>query len=443
MKYSLIALFLLVPIVFLSPLEMYRINVLFTAISISRFLIIIAYIFIVFGLLINSFKFYRTHINSFLFFYLLIPLILTMPRLHNYEFLVIVLSAGVIFAITHSIKSFNSHLILLRAFQFSYIWFIFFALYTYIFFFKTGSPVTDIPFREFLPFTMPEAGHIKKGFIVGGAGQMALPRLSLPLGTPPVTSMALVMGILVFLADNTLSLSKFGGCFRWIMSFLLILCLFATMSKTGIVVLFFSMTFFVYFKVIKRGKINKNALRYSLFIFFFLILMAVFLPVDNVVHRLFNPEVMSGTIKEHFNTRIEGIRIFSQNLKHFFGGVGLGNYYLFGKGTQSHSSYTTILAEIGILGSFSVWLVYIYTAIMIHKCYEKAKKQNFYKTIFPENLILCYLIGTLCILIGALAYEIISLWPVFVFLGLTNNAIVVIQREISVGSSALMPQTTE
>lgn len=433
-----VIIFFLAAAIFFSPLEMYRIPVGYTALSISRFLIILLCVFVVFCLVSTSFKIHRSSLNGVLFLYLAVPLILTIPRFNNTEFLALILGAALIFIITHSSKTCKTHLILLRSFQYSYIWYIFFAIYSYLVFFQTGSPVTDIPFRDMLPFTLPEAGHLKKGFLVGAGGHMPIPRLALPFGTPPAASMALVIGVIVYLADKTLSLSRKGHIFRWIMVVALLLCVLATMSKSGFVVLVFSAFILCYFKIIKSGRINKKIFKCFIFLLFFFLFLFVLLPVEVVLLRLFDVDTMSNTVTRHFQTRVQALHIVFQNLQHLFLGVGFGNYGLYGEGPHSHSTYTTILVELGVLGSVFFWLLYAYTTITNFFCFRKYSRQRLGISDIQKTMVLGYLIGNIGILIGALVYDFILMWPVFVFLGLTNNAVLVLQRETALKISGVL-----
>jgi len=420
-RYSLV-LFFLVIIVFFLPLEIYRITIHDTAISLSRLLSIMLAILVLFLVANNVFKIYRTPLNGLLFLYLMFPLILTLSRISNTEIMGLIFGGVLIFIIVNGLKSYKHHLVLVRAFQISYVWFIFFALYSYTFYFTRGSPVTDIPFREFLPFSLPEAGHIAKGFLVGG-GAMSLPRLALPFGTPPSTSMALVIGIITFAYDKTLEISRKRRMFKYLMLFLLLLCLFATMSKSGVMLFILSFFIFCYFKIIKPLRIPKKTLKLGLFIIFLFIIVSILLPTGPVFNRLFNIQSMEGDLNTHLETRLQALEIVKSDLSRFLFGVGFGNYREFGDGPHSHSAYTTILVELGILGSFSFWFLYFYTTAMSY-IRLKYYRSDELKSSKKANLLLGYFTANFCILAGGLVYDFISIWPVFIVVALSNNAVI-------------------
>jgi len=269
---------------------------------------------------------------------------------------------------------------------------------------------------------MPDAGHLKEGFLVG-AGSLPLPRLALPLSTPPSTSMSLTLGITIFFADKTLQETRVKALFRIVMLLLLIGCLLLTISKSGALMFLFIMLCFSITHFIMYGGISKSIVPLSFLIFLMILIAAVLIPLDTILLRLTSWDVMESTITVHFESRVHAISIAMEDVYRFLFGVGFGNYYLYGEGIHSHSPITTRFVELGVFGSIFFWALYVSATISSYYC---LLRYSLLDIKFDKNasFLYAYFIGNLGLLFGATLYESIMIWPMFIFVALTLSMVV-------------------
>lgn len=414
--------FLIRCVIVFSPLEIYRVEVGGLPISLSRlFLFIALLVFIIhYGLQSK-----RLIINIFVcivLLYVCVPLILGAFRFTNLTVLELVLASVVIFLIVVYSGNMKDHQYLLRSFQYSYMWYVFFGLYTYYIYFICGTPIVDVPFREYIPFQILDPGHIERGFVIGGKTNL-IPRLALPLTSPPATSMSLVLGFLIFAGDKSLMTTLKLNIVRYAMMVFMIILIFMTVSKAGIILLFF--VFFMLFTYEVRSKNNAPKILPGVLIavLFVLVIVYIYLPHDSIVARLFVWSEMENTVSGHYDTRIHAINVVLSDSVVFFLGGGYGNYWMFGHGPHSHSPITTNLVELGILGSVFFWALYLY-AIYGLFVYNRnnsvsAKSAN----SFECNIARHYYIGMITIIVGSFMYESITNWPFFIFVALSYSVI--------------------
>lgn len=416
--------YLLAAVVFFHPFDIYRIDVAGLPFSISRLFLGATLLLWSFLLLISVLEVRRHKANIIVLLYFGVPFALSIARITNSEILSLLMGSVFLILVLQNVDGFKQHLALVRAFELSFVWYVFFGFYTYYFYGRYGVPLRDIPFRGLIPLELLGAGHIQesKGFMIG-AGYLALPRLSLPLSTPPATSLALSLGIVLFFSDKTLLKSISVRIFRGIMLLMLFFCLMLTMSKSGMLMFVFAMISFSVLHIVRYKSIDKKLMLKYFLIIPIIALVLSYLPIDNVITRYTDSRILQVSVTHHFNSRLDALAIATENISRFLFGAGYGNYRLYGEGIHSHSPITTNLVELGIVGSLFFWALYIYTAVANYRCLRALTHlESKYK--YRAAFYLLYFVGIISILFSALLYEAITIWPMYIFVALSLSMVV-------------------
>lgn len=418
MNLNSIATALVSAAIILYPIDLYRIEIIGLPLSIPRLLVLLSAPIIFISLFLQKFPKNQLTYSILALLSASSVLSLTVFRLKENDWFILLFFIALYLIITNLPRSPQTKFTILRSFELSYLLYIPFSIYAYYIFFKFGEPLSDIPFRDVIPLKLLGAGHLGGGFLVE-VGNRALPRLSFPFVSPPMLGVAVVLGLLIFYYDKTLLKSKLLRGYRWTMLIALIFILFLTMSKAGVFTLF--ITLLVGATVTFRGTFDVSLTAISKKLLTLLVLAGgiLALSVTVVFDRLFDWEVMENTVTKHIETRTEALSILLENEFNFLFGVGFGNYEFYGSGVHSHSTFTTILAELGVVGSLCFWLLFALVSWWSYLEYRKfcvSRKEvtswrSLHYGIFLTNV---------AILVSVFAYEALYIWPTFIALGLSS-----------------------
>jgi hypothetical protein len=249
-----------------------------------------------------------------------------------------------------------------------------------------------------------------------------LQRLHLPIGSPPRLSMFLSIGIILLLGlilYNIRTKQNRKILLAYVASALVLtVMLFLTMSRSGLIALAGGSILLIYLwksDLFYRYVFLKVSL--GLYVVTILIIVAIILPgpVHHAVERMSST---IGGLTEHLQTRLEALAIWSASLKNILVGVGLSNYQLYAKGVHSHSAYTTVIAERGLIGSFTYWPFYFYPFLVLFlsaTAHSHEYKWQAYKRALAAILFV--------IIFGSLFYEFMQERNIWVVMGLAGAAL--------------------
>lgn len=265
-----------------------------------------------------------------------------------------------------------------------------------------GIPLTDLPFRDIIPLPIESAGHLERGFRFGDFA-----RLALPFSTPPHLAAATIL-VLVLL--NYLALPRMAGTKSKVLLFLLLgVVLVGTFSRTGYLMAIVGAV--VAFLVAKRLDFR------LVFGLATLIALTVILALGSVGPDKAADRLMSTQSNaHHLSTRMQALSIWMRTPATTLFGIGLGDYSLYGEGPHSHSDYTTMLSERGILGVLS-WFP-LFGAPLWGLSRIRRHSRGAYESRVVDGLIVALIV---C-LFGGVLYQILQIITVWLVLALAYAA---------------------
>jgi hypothetical protein len=292
--------------------------------------------------------------------------------------------------------------------------------YTYILYFSTGRLVRDIPFRAAIPLELSDSGHLAQGHNVWG-----VPRLSLPFSSPPHLA-GLIVALLSIVAAQLLFNRYSRRKRRWLLAYagLLFGALILTFARSGWLGLAGGILVLV--TKVFHSK-NRRFLRriFLLFLISFSLLGGIiFLTPERVTESLMSrfslgPETDLG---RHWETRLRALDIWSNGLGTMLFGVGMSNFLVYGQGVHSHSPYTTVLAERGLVGSVFFWMFYFGSSWWVLRRSISLWRRRDYE---GYSMVFGVFAATVGVLFGSLFYEYIHrnvVWILFALAAATIRA---------------------
>lgn len=229
-----------------------------------------------------------------------------------------------------------------------------FAVFTWGQFALLGVVVGQLPLAGILPVPLADPGHLATETVAAG-----FPRLALPYTSPPALSLALAISILIgfgFRLFGTAGTRRDGQPSVPALSLaVLLVLLLGTISRSGWIAFVAGLVWMVVVQQrVQLRHIAYAALGASLLA----VVVAVLFPTEAITDRL---QFTEGT-RKHLETRLEALSIFGRNLETMLLGVGLNSYqeYSASGGPHSHSPFTTVLAERGVVGWLGFWPLYFY-----------------------------------------------------------------------------------
>tara|TARA_B100000427_G_scaffold302255_1_gene285995 strand:+ start:5 stop:1288 length:1284 start_codon:yes stop_codon:yes gene_type:complete len=387
----------------------YVINLGFLSINLDRlFLGFLSFIGILFLINKGSFRISKLHLFLLLF--------LSYSILNNFFLgqLQLMSIYSIILLIVISSEDIKEEVLYL-ALKISFLGYVFWALFSLIYFFYYG-PLVQLPFSSILPeIFQKDLGHAE---VVANYYSL-FPRVSFPFGTPPVLSCLGAMYFLFFLHQLKLQNNSFIKKSSFVyfgLAFSLFIAI-ITVSKTGFAIILAGLI--INFLLDLKWKINKKSFFYSLAIFFLLIIFFLFLisfiesnPISNFIYqRLFLSSAVDFDANYeggHLNIRLKAIQEFlSFSIFHKIFGIG----YLNIEDLHYHSSLLTALHEIGILGFIFLMLILflpIKNAFHIYIYTNSKKELQKAKYVISSGV---------CIIVAHLVYEIPYAQFLWVFWG--------------------------
>jgi len=254
--------------IFLTPLDAYRIEFPIFNLSLFRIFVIvlsIAYFFYFLGI---KMKIQKSIMYPFLFLQIIsLFLSLLLARYNDRLFTIFektIMGILICFIFINIFKEKKDFYQATKYFILSYFFYFFFAIYTYYMGFL-NKKVTELPFVNIFKLSFVPLERLKGGRLyIGSSGN--LQRLSLPTGSPPRLSMFLLIGAIIlfslwiynyFFQNNIIKRKKAN--IYLVSSIIVSIMIFLTMSRAGWLTLFFSLLF-LYFLWQERKNKKANIL---------------------------------------------------------------------------------------------------------------------------------------------------------------------------------------
>lgn len=261
---------------------------------------------------------------------------------------------------------------------YSYLIYFVFAAITLYNYYILGELLTDIPFRSAIPLPLANGGHLENASRVGGGG-VTMPRVALPYTSPPNLAVSYVIALIAAFGLSLL----YTDIKQRMALFTLILAsgvgIVITFSRTGWVVGVVSVSVLV----ILSYSVTKDSTHLWYIILsggvFVIMLLFVIFPVELITGQL----VPGSSAQGHVATRRDAVSILLKDWKNTLVGVGINNYQIATleidtnrTGSHSHSPYTTVLAERGILGSLLYWPLFYYPLLSLSREIKRVHSIN-------------------------------------------------------------------
>jgi FtsH-binding integral membrane protein len=124
-------------------------------------------------------------------------------------------------------------------------------------------------------------------------------------------------------------------------------------------------------------------------------------------------------LRGHVQTRLDALGIWVTDPKTFLFGVGFSNYSLYGSGIHSHSPYTTVLGERGLVGSLPFWAFYFGVSVWA------GRRAVLWRKLDPDrfSMLLGIFAATVGVLFGSIFYEYIHRNVVWILFALAAGTI--------------------
>ena len=406
----------------LAPLNVYRAELPLVNLSGFRILLIVLIISYVFSMLARGGKIRKNPMYLFLSLHLFSTLLALgvgeFTSRTGTIFLTTVAGLALCFVFGNILDNKEKLYRAIHVFLTSYLIYVFFAVYTYYIGY-IGGKVVDIPFRDLLPFKMPPPGHLEGGrMFVATTG--ALQRLSLPTGSPPRLSIFLAAGVVLLMGLALYAITNQRSGRRWIpyvlFASILTIMTYLTMARTGWIALIGGLLILTYLWKSKLlfYRLSIKFLFITVVTLFLIALIVIVIPLPILVPIERVTTTLEG-LERHWVTRLEALSIFYTDIKTAFIGVGLSNYQLYARGIHSHSAFTTVLAERGLIGSLLYWLLYFYSFLFLYrsaKRNDKDPKWQSYKRAIVAALFV--------VIFGSLLYEFLHEVQVWIIIALAT-----------------------
>jgi hypothetical protein len=298
------------------------------------------------------------------------------------------------------------------------VWVILGLGYTYGLFFLKGQLVREIPFRSIFPFELASGGWLTNIHNVAG-----VPKLALPFSSPPHLA-GFILVLLNLLAAKVL----FGGGLKrkrlWLLPYavLLLVALLLTFARSGWLGFAGGLCILVLqvFRLRRKWMLRMLMLLSSVMMLVMLGIV-VFAPHD--IRSSFSSRFVVGPETDlggHLRTRMEALGIWMIDVKSFLFGIGFSNYPVYGSGIHSHSPYTTVLAERGLVGSLFFWMFYFGSSWWVWRRSISLWRQRDYE---GYSMLLGVFAATVGVLFGSLFYEYIHRNVVWILFALATATI--------------------
>lgn len=297
-----------------------------------------------------------------------------------------------------------------------------FAVFTWTQFALFGVVVAQLPLGELLPLPLASPGHLSTEIVAAG-----FPRLALPYSSPPSLSLSLAVSILLGLSFGLFGGGRSDGEERarlpvlWLA--VLLVLLLGTISRSGWAAFLAGLTWLF----LVQGRLRLRHVGYGVAgVAMVLLVVTFFFPTEAIADRL---RVTEGTSK-HLQTRLEALRIFSRDVATGLFGVGLNSYQEYSSlgGPHSHSPFTTVLAERGIVGWLTYWPLYLYVWLTTWRMSTEEQDGAWRSAMAGLSA------AVAAVLVGSLLYEFILINHAWLAVGLAAAGIGV-DRRLRVGVS--------
>lgn len=301
----------------------------------------------------------------------------------------------------------------------SHVFTLVFATFTWAQYALFGVVIGELPLGGLLPLPLADPGHLATETAVAG-----FPRLALPYASPPALSLALAVTLLLGLSFRIFGKRGRDGGNRsrvplfWLP--LLLVLLLGTISRSGWVAFLAGLAWFF----VCQGKLRLRYMGYAVAGACLVVAVAgLVFPTEAIASRL---EITEGT-REHLQTRLEALKIFSRDFETSVLGVGLNSYqeYSVSGGPHSHSPLTTVLAERGILGWLTYWPMYLYLWLATYWSARDESDADWQ----AEKAGLSAAVAA--ILVGSVLYEFILINHVWLAIALAAGGVAVDRRRSS------------
>lgn len=410
--------------IFLVPLDPYRVSFTFVNLSLFRLSLIVLMLNFIFKVLFGKVKIYKNRMYPFLVLHLFSTILAL--GMGNYAtrtqtVFFITLTGIAMNIIFYNIFDSKQKLYkAVSAFLASYAIYVFFAIYTYYSFVILGTERIGFPFTNLIPFDIVP-GIAGGRLFVGSTG--IFPRLHLPIGSPPRLSMILALGVIFLLGLILYNIRSKGSrkILLTYVSFALVLTAMVvlTMARSGWLALAGGLALLIFLwksELLYHHVFSKLLLGFCVIIILVMVAIVLAGPSQIIIER-----VTSGTgVMRHIETRLEALTIWYTNLKTMLFGVGLSNYqfYSYSGGVHSHSAYTTVLAERGLIGSLMYWPLYFFPFLFL--CLSDTARSHEYKWQSYKRALAAALF---VVIFGSLFYEFMQERNMWVVIGLAGAAV--------------------
>lgn len=396
--------------IFFVSLDRYKLDLDILPINITLFrLIYIAFIIFAFIKIFSRGYIIRSSVLYLLLFFQLLILLINIPRTidpgtSNAYFLNEIMGILLVFTMLN-IYSKEDVAWLLKGFGISFIFPILISIYAYYVFFFHGELISVLPLSDKLSFIQTDFFNIKPF----RAGKFL--RLGLPFSTSTHLGITASLVFILYFFKRKFGYQNRGSLLA---IFLVLFITFGTLSRSIFVSLGLTALLYLLFNLYKNEwRVNIKVFAISLISLIFLtFLFSQTALYDKLIGRL-SKNILEG---RHFLIILDGIDIWTKNIKNFFFGIGDGNLGLYyGSRTDLPpasllSSYFTTLVFRGIVGFFSVYMIYFVFALRLFK--------DYLLKIRYENSVLFF--GLINIIFAFLLYELRFVLTVWIFIGIIS-----------------------
>jgi O-antigen ligase len=249
-------------------------------------------------------------------------------------------------------------------------------------------------------------------------------RLSLPFGSPPHLSLAIISAIIILM--YYLFKEKIN-CKKILLLLLLLAVFIGTLTRTTIISLALSLIIILFIVIVNKDVVKRRTVSivkkkklFKIILISFIGLSvftgSIFVLPDGTFNKLVRRFSELQKNSRHFLVIYEGFNILSEKLSNFFLGIGTkGSIYY--QGVYAHlpphflNSYLTILVERGVIGFFLYYGFYFILLIELFLICSKNK----------NRLNLMLLLVLINILISFLGYELRGIIPIWILTAIMTS----------------------
>jgi hypothetical protein len=268
-----------------------------------------------------------------------------------------------------------------------------FALYSYTHFWRVGQPVREVPFVQHLPMFVSRAEHLEHGGVIWGSVEN-LPRLSLPLLSAPHLAVCAVLASFFALCCLVVSRRRIARAGFALVAVLLAAVTIGTISRSGLLLMAVGSLLFV---ALLARRLSPGMVLVPVGVVVAGLVFSQVFHTGAIVSRL--TEVQGESTTHHIESRVEAVDLAHGSPTVASFGVGLGRYEDIVGVEHSHSDYTTVLVERGILGSLLFWLPALASLVRLFDLGRRAVGDG-------EVIVKTAMIALFLVLAGSLIYQI-------------------------------------